>query len=111
MTARDLIEAIRREMRDTDLQPSRAADLLVKLTALLGNINAEIREADAEYAGVLLKHLEAEDKANRATIKAETTPEYRRKREARDTKEVAVEMIRSLKYQLKSFEEEMRLAR
>jgi len=33
-----------------------------------------------------------------------------RKREARDTKELALEMIRSLKYYLRAKEEELRLA-
>ena len=99
------------EIRDTDLQPDRAADLLTKLTALLGNCNDEIREADAEYASVLLKHLELEDKANRAKIRAEISPEFQRKREARDAKELTVELIRSLKYYLRSKEEEMRLTR
>ncbi len=111
MNASDLIEQIRRELRDTDVLPTRAAELLVKLTALLGNCNGEIRDADAAYAEVLGQHLDAEEKANRAKIRAETTPEYRRKRFARDTKEVAVEMIGSLKYLIKSHQEEMRLTR
>lgn len=111
MTARDLIESIRREVRDTDVQPARAAELVTKLTALLGNVNDEIREADAEYAGVLLECLTADEAANRAKIRAETTPAYERKRHARDIKEVAIEMIRSLKCLVKSYSEEMRLSR
>lgn len=111
MTVRDLIKAYQREIRDTDLQPDRAADLLVKLTALMGNCNDQIREADADYATVLLSFLEADEAANRAKIRAETTPAYQRKREARDTKELVLELCRSLKYLLKSKEEEMRLTR
>lgn len=100
------------EIRDAvDLLPDRAAQLLTKLTALMGNCNDEIREADVEYAGVLLKHLDSEEAANRAKIRAETTPEYLRKREARDTKELVIELVRSLKYFLKAKEEEMRLTR
>ncbi len=39
---------MQREIRETaDLQPERAAELLNRLAALLGNINDEIREADA----------------------------------------------------------------
>jgi hypothetical protein len=111
ITVRSLIRDIQIEVRDTELQPDHAADLLNKLTALLGNCNEEIREADVEYARVLLTHLESEEAANRAKIRAETTPEYQRKREARDTKELATELIRSLKYYLRSKEEEMRLSR
>src|SRR4051812_24671936 len=98
MTIRGMVRLIQIEVRDQpDLQPDRAAELLNKLTALLGNMNDEIREADMAFAAVLLKHLESEEAASRAKIRAETTPEYSRKREARDTKELAVELVRSLK--------------
>ncbi len=106
-----MIGAIQRELRDTDLQPDRAAELLVKLTALMGNCNDEIRLADHGYAVVLLRFLEADEAANRAKIRAETSIEYLRRQEARSTKELVVEMVRSLKYLLKSKEEEMRMAR
>jgi len=111
MTVRDHIESIRREVRDTDLLPDRAAELLNQLSALLGNVLDEIRDADMDYAVVLLKHLDSEEAANRAKIRAQTTPEYLRSREARDTKEIVVELARSLKYFLKVKEEEMRLSR
>lgn len=111
MTVRELIRSAQREIRDTDLQPDRAAELLMKLTALMGNCNDEIREADADYATVLLSFLQSDEAANRAKIRAETTPAYQRKREARDTKELVVELCRSLKYLLKAKEEEMRLTR
>ena len=102
---------MQREIRDTDLSPDRASELMTRLTALIGNCNDEIRVADAEYASVLLKHLESEEAANRAKIRAETSPAFQRKREARDTKELAVELVRSLKYFMRSKEEEMRLTR
>jgi hypothetical protein len=111
MTVRELVKQIQVEIRDTDLQPARAAELLTKLTALLGNCFEEIREADHAYALVLLACLESEAKANRAKIRAETSPEYRRKREARDTRDLVQELIGSLKYLLRSAEAEMRLAR
>jgi hypothetical protein len=110
-TVRDFVREIQREVRDTDLLPDRAAALLTRMTGLLGNVNDEIRVADMEYATVLLGYLETESKANRATIRAEISPEYARKREARDLKELAVELIRSLKYYLRAKEEEMRLSR
>ena len=108
-TVRGLVRDVQVEVRDTpDLLPDRAAALLNRLTALFGNINDEIREADAAYAVVLLAHLESEDAANRAKIRAETTPAYQRKREARDTKELAMEIARSLKYFLRVKEDERR---
>ena len=112
VTVRGLVREMQIEIRDTpDLLPDRAAECLNRLTALLGNCNEEIRIADAEYAAVLLKHLGSEEAANRAKIRAETTPEYQRKREARDTKELAVELIRSLKYFLKAKADEYQMAR
>ncbi len=112
MTVRDLVKAFQQEIQRTeDLQPDRAADLLNKLTALIGNVTDEIRAADSEYAVTLLHYLETEQKANRARIRAEISPEYRRKQEARDTKELVVELSRSLKYFLKAKSEELQLAR
>lgn len=110
-TVRDLVRTIQHEVRTTELAPSRAAELLVQLTALIGNCNDEIRTADSDYAEILLVALESSEKVNRARIRAETTPAYRRKREARDTKELVIELVRSLKYLLRCVEEEMRLAR
>jgi hypothetical protein len=109
---RDLIRTYQREIRQTaDLQVDRAAAILNHLSALIGNVNDEIREADAAYAVALLAIMEAEQKANRARIRAETTPEYQRKREARDEKELLLELTRSLKYFLKAKADEWQLAR
>ena len=111
MTVRGYIKEIQVEIRESaDLQPDRAAELLNRLSSLIGNCNDEIREADAAFAVVLLKHLESEEAANRAKIRAETTPEFQRKREARDTRDLAVELMRSLKYFLKVKTEEMRMS-
>ena len=111
VTVRELVRQYQREIQSTDLQPDRAAELLTKLTALIGNVNDEIREADAVYAQHLLACLESEEKANRAKIKAETSTEYARRREARDIKELVIEMIGSIKYFLRAKEEELRLSR
>ena len=111
MTVRDMIKSAQCEIGQGDLTPGRAAHLLLILTALLGNCAEEIRDADSLYAAVLLACLDSDEAANRAKIRAETTPAYQRRREARDTKELAQEMIRALKYFMRSCEEEMRLSR
>lgn len=111
ITVRGLVRLIQVEVRDSsDLQPDRAAELLNQLASLLGNCSDAIREADAAYAAVLLKYLESTEAANRAKIRAETTPEYQRKREARDTKELAKELIGTLKYFLRAKQDEYRYA-
>lgn len=108
-TVRDLVKALQVEARTQELLPTRAAQMLVELTSLLGNTSEEIRQADHAYATVLLQHLDSEEAANRAKIRAETSPEYLRKREARDTRELVIELVRSLKYYVRLCEEEMRL--
>ncbi len=70
-----------------------------------------MREADAAFAVVLLAYLESEEAASRAKIRAEITPEYARKREARDTRELAIELCRSLKYFLKAKQDEYQMAK
>lgn len=112
MTIRDLIRAMQLEIGTGDLLPDRAAELLMKAAALMGNVADEIRQADVAFAHVLLKELEAnEHYANRAKIRAETSPEYLRKREARDTKELLVEMSRSLLHIVGAWSEIRRASR
>ena len=106
MTIRDLIKARQLEVARTDLQPPRAAEILNELSSVIGNVNDEIRKCDVAYNIVLLSALQTSEKASHAKIGAECSPEYLSKREARDTKEVAIEMIRSLKYFLKAKEDE-----
>ncbi len=112
MSVRELVRSSQREIQQTaDLLPDRAAELLMQLTALMGNVNDEIREADSEYAITLLHYLDSEAKANRARIRAEISPEFRRKQEARDTKELIIELTRSLKYFLRAKSDELQMAR
>lgn len=112
MTVREMVKGYQREVQQTaDLLPDRAAEMLMQLTSLMGNCADEIREADSEYAVTLLHFLDNEKKANRAKIRAEISPEFRRKQEARDTKELVIELTRSLKYFLRAKSEELQMAR
>ena len=106
-TIREIIKDIQNEVGGKELLPDRAAELLNQLAALLGNINQEIRQRDFEYSTVLLSYLQSEQKATHAKIKAECSLEFLAKREARDTKELALEMIRSLKYYLQAKRDEL----
>lgn len=108
---RERVKAIQKELRDGALTPDLTRESLVQLTALLGNVHDEQRTADHEYKVVLLKCLDSDEAANRARIRAEVTPEYQRAREAKDTAELVVEMIRSCKAYLRSLDQEMQLAR
>lgn len=111
LTIRGHVRLLQVEVRDTsDLLPDRAAEILNRLSGLLGNVVDEIREADMAYNVVYLTYLESEKAANRAKVRAETTQEYRRKREAHDLKELAVTLIQSLKYFIRTKQEEYRYA-
>lgn len=111
MTIRDRIKRIQADLRDTAKTPERVREALVVLTALLGNVNDELRNADHEYKLVLLGCMAGGEPANRARIRAEVSEQYQRAREAKDTAVLVVEMIRSCKSYLRSLDEEMRLAR
>lgn len=109
MSVRELVKQAHQEMLRGDLTPERQREWQLKLTALLSNVQEEIREADALYAGVLLDVMRTESKANRARIVAETTPAYKRKREAHDLFALLMEMLRSLRQNMRSISDEMRL--
>lgn len=106
MTIRERITNYQNEILKGDLLPVRASEILTEISALLGNINDEITKRDMEYNQVLLKSLENEKSANKAKIVAGTTEEYKTMRDARNTEKVAIELIRAIKYYIKTKEEE-----
>jgi len=110
-TVRNMVRDIQNELRPGDVVPSRARELLMTLTSLMGNCTAEVTKAEAAYTRVLAGFLDSEQKANRAKIRAELSPEYEAKREAQNTLALVTELIRSLKIVIRSTEEEMRLSR
>lgn len=105
-TIRERVESIQKEILKGELNPQRASEMMVELSAIFGNVNTEIRQRDMEYNKILLACYESETKANRAKIRAEISPEYEAKMVARNTKELLVEMVRALKYYQRSFGEE-----
>jgi hypothetical protein len=111
MSVRERIRTIQKALRDGDVTPELARESLMELTALLGNVHDEQRNADHEYKLVLLGCLQGDEAANRARIRAEVTPQYQRSREAKDMAELTTEMIRSCKTYLRSLDQEMGLAR
>jgi hypothetical protein len=108
-SVRELIKGYQREIRTTDLLPDRAADILPKLTALMGNCADEYREARMAFNEVQMALLETEKAASRARMRAETTPAFRRMLEARDAQVLCTELVRSLKRYLQTKSDELRL--
>ena len=110
-TIRDMVRKLQMEVSAGDLAPHRASEILVELTALYANVTEEVRESEFAYKAVLLTHLDSEEAASRAKIRAQNTEAYRRMRVAKDTDKVTIELIRSLKVFMRGAEAEMRLAR
>jgi hypothetical protein len=106
VTVRDRIAAIHAQQLRGGTTPIQAAEWLSTLGALVGNVLTEIREAEADYNGVYVGWLEKVEKANRAKIYAERTPEYMRLREGRDLLKQVEHQMATLKYLLKAHEVE-----
>lgn len=111
MSVREMVKQAQIDMRAGGLLPADARNHLVQLTALAGNCMQEMRESESAYNAVLLAQLDGTEAANRAGIRARTTPEYARWREAKDTHALVIEMIRSLKTMLRSLDAEISLTR
>ena len=105
-TLREMLLEAQNEIAKGDLLEGRAAELLNHLAALSGNINDEILQREVEYNKALLDLLDREEKAGRAKILAQLTPEYQAWKEAVNARELNTELIRSLKYYLQAKREE-----
>lgn len=111
MSVRERIKAIQKELLSESTSAAQTRAHMLMLTGLLGNVTDEERQADHDYKLILHGCLQSDEAANRSRIRAEVTPQYQRLREATDTKNLVIEMIRSCKVYLRSLEEEMRLQR
>jgi hypothetical protein len=107
-SVRGLIDEYRQKVLNTpDLSLAESSQMMVELSALLGNINDVIGTLHKAYIDVYVKLIE-EDKmtASKAKILIMATPESQQLEEAKAYKDVAIEMIRALKYRCKSLSEE-----
>lgn len=111
MTIRDLLKKRQFELKDGDLPPSRAAEILVELSSLYGNVLDEVTNREMEFNKVMQENLLEHKAATKARIAAETTDEYRSLLIAKNAEKLCVEMTRSLKYYLKSKEQEYKEAK
>lgn len=106
MTTRELILSWQSEVLNaTKLDPNRAADLLAKSAALMGNVTDEILARQIAY-NEKLAELITENPATKAKIIADVTPEYKSMQEAKNAETSLTELIRALKYYLKAQERE-----
>jgi len=109
MTIREQIKTLQEEVKG-DLETWRAAEILNELSALLGNVNEALIQRQMEYNLKLAELMEGETVA-KARVKADTTDEYRLLLEVKATRELTIEMMRAMKYTIKSRIEEFKEAR
>ena len=108
---REMIREYENEILKGDLLPIRASEMLIEMSALLGNVLDKITETEMLYNQVLLKNYDSEKTANRAKIKSEITDEFKNMRDAKNTEKVLLEVIRGLKYFLRMKEDEYKAGR
>lgn len=107
-SVREMIKDLQTEVRETDVTAVRAAEILSTLSSLLGNVNDNIAGKQMLYNRTLLGLLDASKTAAKAKMQAECTPEFESLLEAKNTRELTLEMMRSMKYLIKCKIEEQR---
>ena len=110
LSVRELIKNLQIEARG-DLTPGRAAEMIVELSSLLGNVNEYIKDRQMAYNKWLLPLIEVEGTVAKAKLVGETSSFYEELLDAKNAHELVIEMMRSLKYYLRIKEEEYREAR
>ena len=100
------------ELRDIDgLGPTRASEVLVELSSLLGAINKEVADREFWYNLKKLACLKESGIVGKATIEANASKEYQDWKEALAYQKAVIENIRSVKFYLRRAEEEARESR
>lgn len=108
VTIRSLMAEFQAEAKLDSFAPSTGADMVRKLTALLGNVNVELRRREMAYNRFRLDCYQSELKANRAKMISEASQQYEDWQEVKHLKEELIELIRSLKVFVRNAEEEYR---
>ena len=90
-----------------DLQPSEASEILVEMSALIGNINNEVKNRQDNFNKKLIEMIERPKMSvAKAKILVMDTDEWRDLETAKGYKEAMFEAIRGLKYFLRAKSDE-----
>jgi hypothetical protein len=109
VTVRSLIREMQVEVRESDLTPDRAAELLTKLAALYGNVLDECRRTELAFHSIVRAYLSEDGLAvNKAELLAKGSPEFEEWRIAKDTETLTKQLLSSLKAFLRAKADEMR---
>jgi hypothetical protein len=112
MTIREIIKQKSEELRSIDaMGAAKASEELVNLSSLLASLNAYIVEKHFAYNLKSQEMRKLNKTAADAKIAASASTEWKEWNEALAQKEALIELIRSVKYFLKSSEQEGKEAR
>ncbi len=95
----------------TDIDGSRAAMLLQKLSALLGSVNDEWIDAEMTFNRYYEAMTDKYEKVSEARVKAKASDEYEQKLRKESMVEVTKELMNALKYVIKIKQDEARESR
>ena len=90
-----------------ELTPEDASKILVELTAIWGNVNSNLIDAQMDFNKIKLKYLDEGTSVAKAEIKAQISDEYKWYQEVKGYSELVKEMIRGLKYYLRACQDEL----
>lgn len=112
MTITKQIDEYRKRIAQSgNLTLDEASQMLVELSALLGNIDEEIRESERLYLNKLATLLNDQKMTvARADILVKLTDEYQRFNKAKGYQKFTLEMIRGLKYRCRALEGELEVS-
>jgi hypothetical protein len=100
-----------RLLSSKDMHGDEASQILVELSALVGNVNEEIVVREMAYHRLLNDILSTPNMTSAAAkIRANASEEYEAWLRAKNSLTTIMEMIRGLKYRLKSLDEERRVS-
>lgn len=113
MTVREMIDEYRaRLLKAKDMTGDEASLVLTELSALTGNVNEEIVAREMDFNRMLNDLLNTPDMtAAKAKIRAQASEEYEALLRAKGYLVLLTEMMRALKYRLRSLELEFQAAR
>jgi hypothetical protein len=112
MTITEQIDEYRNRMASSgNLTLDEASQMLVELSALLGNINEEIRKTQNIYLNKLALILnDPKVPVARAMIQIQITPEWQRWDKAKGYEKFTIEMIRALKHRCNALRDELEVS-
>jgi hypothetical protein len=112
MNLREKLQAYQsRLINASTLQPDEAGRIIVELTSYMSNLNAKLLETQLAYNQKHLEIMEEVRSVAKSSLVAQTTQEWRDYQEVKGWIDVVREMIRGLKFYIRSNEDEYSLSK